>query len=250
MPVEVVTVPIGHDNYAYVIVNGRDAIIIDAVSAPPLSGLLKERDLTLRFILSTHHHGDHTGGNRSLKTETGCSIVGGDRRISGIDRIVTDNERITEGPFGFTCLSVPGHTRGCINWYFHDNGLLFTGDTLFYCGCGRLFEGDARQMHHSLTRLASLPESTIVYCGHEYTLDNLGFARTIDPDNQELEKRIAYVKNTLQQGHPSGPSSIAEETATNPFLRTGSRAIRTAINLMSAPEETVFSALRKRKDSF
>lgn len=250
MSFEVMTVPIGSDNYAYVLINGRDAIIIDAVSSAPLSEIVRERDLTLRLILSTHHHGDHTGGNHSLKSQTGCTVIGGDQRISGIDRLVTDNQNVTEGPFNFTCLSVPGHTRGCFSWYFQDNGILFTGDTLFYSGCGRLFEGNAPQMYKSLRRLASLPESTLVYCGHEYTLDNLGFARTVDPNNDAIEEKITFVRKKLDDGLPSGPSTIAGELATNPFFRTASQTIRASVDLPDGSDDAVFAVLRKRKDSF
>ena len=250
MPFEVVTVPVGYDNYAYIVINGTDAIIIDAVSYKPLSSLLKERGLTLRLILSTHHHGDHTGGNLSLKKETSCLILGGDQRIPGIDRIVHDSEIITEGPFSFTSLSVPGHTRGCTSWYFHDNGILFTGDTLFYSGCGRLFEGTAREMHQSLTRIASLPKETQIYCGHEYTFDNLKFARSVDPDNRSINEKISSIIRKRDKRYPSDPSTIDEECAINPFLRTAERAIRSAVNLPDAADDTVFAALRKRKDSF
>jgi hydroxyacylglutathione hydrolase len=250
MPIEVNTVPVGFDNYAYLVIDGTDALIIDAVSADPLKTILKERNLTLRFILSTHHHGDHTGGNRNLKNTTGCAVIGGDKRITALDRLSSDNEIINEGPFTFTALSVPGHTRGCTAWYFHNDGLLFTGDTLFYAGCGRLFEGNATRMHHSLSRIRSLPPSTILYCGHEYTLDNLRFARSVDPGNPDIDKRFFMVEKKLKKGFPSGPARLSEECATNPFLRTGEMSLRKAVQLIDAPESAVFTALRKRKDSF
>lgn len=250
MPINVVTVTIGYDNYAYLVINGPDALIIDAVAADPLEAILKERNLTLRYILSTHHHGDHTGGNSHLKKRTGCTVLGGDKRINALDRTITDNEVIDTHSFTFTALSVPGHTRGCTAWYFHNDGLLFTGDALFYAGCGRLFEGDAVQMHKSLSRIRSLPSSTILYCGHEYTLDNLRFAHSVDPNNGNIDTRISTVEEKLKNGFPSGPASLDEELVTNPFLRTGEPGLRKAVQFIDAPESAVFAALRKRKDHF
>jgi hydroxyacylglutathione hydrolase len=250
MPYEIVTLSAGYDNYCYGVISGQDAVIIDATDAEPVTSLLNERRLTLRAVLSTHHHGDHTGGNRELKKNTGCTILGGDRRIAGIDRCTKDGEVVFAGPFSLTCISVPGHTRGCSAWYFEQVRSLFTGDTLFYAGCGRLFEGSAKDMHASLTKVKTMPADTVIYCGHEYTLDNLSFARSVEPGNGAISDRMRSVRMKIDRGEPSGPSTVAEELGTNPFLRTGSAEIRSGLHLTDATDAEVFAELRRRKDRF
>ena len=250
MPLEIVTLPVAADNYTYCCISGNEALVVDATAAQPVISLLEQRGLSLRMILSTHHHGDHTGGNNRLKKMTGCTVLGNDRRVSDIDRIVTDRETVTDGPFSFECIAVPGHTRGCIAWYFIDPGLLFTGDTLFYAGCGRLFEGTAADLSHSLEKICRLPPETTIYCGHEYTLENLKFARSIEPNNPAIVERTVTVGLQLQKYNSYGPSNNALERATNPFLRTDEPAIRRTLGLPDAANEVVFSELRRRKDLF
>ena len=247
---DIITLPIGYDNYAYCITWENRALVVDASEATPILRFIEQHDLTLQMILSTHHHGDHTGGNRELKKRTGCTVLGGDKRISGIDRMINDKEIIRTGPFVFECIAVPGHTRGCCNWYFKDTGALFTGDTLFYSGCGRLFEGTADEMYRSLKKIADLPTSTTIYCGHEYTMENLHFAQSVEPDNNAIADQLTAIRYKLDSGNSSGPSSIAQELATNPFLRTGERTIRETLYLQDATEIAVFSELRRRKNHF
>jgi hydroxyacylglutathione hydrolase len=246
----IVTLPISYDNYAYLVVSGNDACVIDASEAEPIQEYLDRHDLDLKMILSTHHHGDHTGGNRKLKKTTGCVVIGGDRRIAEIDRTVKDRQKISDGPFTFECISVPGHTKGCCAYYLPELHALFTGDTLFYAGCGRLFEGSAEQMYHSLNKINSLPPETAIYCGHEYTLDNLAFAQSVEPDNSAIGQRSAAIQALRSQREPSGPASLSVERATNPFLRTASTTIRATLNLPDAPDEVVFAELRRLKDRF
>ena len=250
MPPEVVTLPVCGDNYSYCIIAGSDAIVIDASDARPILRLLEKRNLTLITILSTHHHGDHTGGNGVLKQKTGCTVIGGDRRIADIDRVVEDGERLTMGPFTIDAVTTPGHTRGSFTYHLPDCNGLFTGDTLFYAGCGRLFEGRAGELHASLTRLSAFPATTAVYCGHEYTLDNLPFARSVEADNPALLERATAVGLRLHEADTYGPSTVADEFATNPFLRTGSPTIRRSLGLPAADDVTVFEELRRRKDCF
>ncbi|MBN1575562.1 MAG: hydroxyacylglutathione hydrolase [Chitinispirillaceae bacterium] len=250
MDLDIVTLPVGGDNYTYCCIAGNEAAIVDAAEAQPVVALLEKRRLSLRLILSTHHHGDHTGGNARLKKMTSCNVIGGDRRISGIDRIVNDHERVVDGPFSFECIAVPGHTRGCFVFYFGEQAALFTGDTLFYAGCGRLFEGTAGELHHSLKKISLLPPTMHLYCGHEYTLENLKFARSVEPDNAAIVERAVAAGLQLQKQNFSGPSTLAQELATNPFLRTGETTIRRNLGLPDATDGVVFGELRRRKDHF
>lgn len=250
MPVEVVTLPAGFDNYMYAVISVNGTVVIDATDPEPVFALLDSRRLSLHTILSTHHHGDHTGGNRELKKRTGCTILGGDRRIPGIDRCVKDGETVSTGPLSFRALLVPGHTSGCTAWYSEQTQSLFTGDTLFYAGCGRLFEGTPEQMYASLVKISRMSPDTVLYCGHEYTLDNLSFARSVEPENSAITGRMRAVRMKIDKGEPSGPSTLAEETRTNPFLRTGSAEIRSSLHMADAPGSSVFAELRGRKDRF
>jgi hydroxyacylglutathione hydrolase len=249
-PHEIITIPIPYDNYAYCIAFGMDAVVIDASDAGPVLNCLEARHLTLRMILSTHHHGDHTGGNITLRKKTGCRIIGGDRRIAGITHLVKDGEIVTEGSLPFEAISVPGHTAGCMAFCFKELSALFTGDTLFYAGCGRIFEGTAEKLYGSLKKLCALPPDTRIYCGHEYTLGNLLFAKSVEPDNGAIDERTVSARMLLDNGRPSGPSTLEQELATNPFLRVDRKTIRTITLLPDAPAEAVFSELRKRKDRF
>jgi hydroxyacylglutathione hydrolase len=246
----VITLPASADNYAYCIVFGLEALVVDACDAEAVHEYIRDRGLCLRMILSTHHHGDHTAGNIALKEKTGCTVAGGDRRIAGIDHIVNDREKVAAGPFTFECIAVPGHTRGCFAFYSRELSAVFTGDTLFYAGCGRLFEGTAPQMVRSLGALSGLPLPTAIYCGHEYTLENLRFAASIEPENRAIPERAASAGALLDEDRPSGPSTVELELATNPFLRTDKKAVRAALGLPDAPSEAVFAELRKRKDKF
>ena len=251
MATEVVTLPVCGDNYSYCVINGKDAIVIDACDSRPVINLLEKRHLSLRMILSTHHHGDHTGGNAVLKQKTGCTILGGDPRIADIDRMIRDGDEIRSGPVPLTCIETPGHTRGSFIFALPLQNALFTGDTMFYAGCGRLFEGAAPELYHSLKTIASYPPDTCIYAGHEYTLDNLKFARSVEPDNPRLVERTTTAGLQLHSSDKYGPSSLEEELSTNPFLRTGSPTIRKTLGLLpDADDVMVFEELRKRKDCF
>ena len=270
----IVPVPAFKDNYIWLMVRGRSAAIVDPGDAAPIEAALSKLDLSLDAILLTHHHPDNMGGVAALvaRRESATLPVYGPRSeaIAGVTHPLDDGDRIALPTVGLdlTVLAIPGHTRGHIA-YFCDRrdaahavaassidtpALLFCGDTLFACGCGRLFEGTPSQMHASLTRLAALPVATHVYCGHEYTLANIRFARAVEPDNAALAEREASAIATRARSQPTLPSTIALERETNPFLRCDVSAVRLAAQKMTsaaaATDIATFAALRKWKDAF
>ncbi len=243
------------DNYVYLardVATGKTAVVDPATHEEVLEALA-ERGWTLTHILNTHHHADHTGGNMALKQATGCTIVGprADRdRIPGIDVEVGDGETYALGESLATVFDVPGHTRGHIAYWFGDSDALFCGDTMFALGCGRLFEGTPQQMWTSLSRLRALPPSTQVYCAHEYTRSNAAFAITVEPQNGALVARKARIEDMRARGERTVPSTLAEELATNPFLRPDSPDLQKTLGMVGAPLVEVFAETRRRKDSF
>jgi hydroxyacylglutathione hydrolase len=248
---EIVVVPCLQDNYAYLVHRGEWTAVVDPAEVEPVTAALKTRGWTLTHILNTHHHWDHSGGNRELKAAFGAEVVGpeADRsRIPAIDTGVGEAAGWMFGPLKVGVLEVPAHTRGAIAYVFGE--AVFTGDTLFALGCGRLFEGDAAMMRASLAKLAALPGDTKVYCGHEYTLANARFALTLEPGNAALQARAAKVAAERAEGKATVPSTIAEERATNPFLRTQSAEIRANLGLKDADDVAVFAEIRRRKDNF
>jgi hydroxyacylglutathione hydrolase len=241
----IITVPCLQDNYAYLIDAGTACAVVDPSEPEPVMAALKREGLTLSHILNTHHHGDHTGGNRALKTAFGAKVVGpaaDAARIPGIDIGVGEKDGWEFAGRKVQILEVPAHTRGAITFVMEGNA--FTGDTLFVMGCGRLFEGDAAMMHASLAKLAALPDQTRIWCGHEYAAGNGRFALTLEPGNQALQAKIRNLPR------PSVPSTMAEEKATNPFLRTHSVEIRKTLGMEKADAVSVFAEIRSRKDRF
>lgn len=237
------------DNYAYLLDGEGFTAVIDPSEAAPITAALAGRALT--HILNTHHHADHTGANRELKETYSAQVIGPEKdssRIPGIDLGVTQEDGWQLGGFKVRVLEVPGHTRGAVAYCI--NGAVFTGDTLFAMGCGRLFEGTPAEMMASLAKLAALPEGTAVYCGHEYTLKNAQFALSLEPGNKALETRLWDVVALRDAFKPTLPSTIGLEKATNPFLRTDSAEIRSAIGMRDAEAVAVFAELRRRKDNF
>lgn len=220
------------DNYIWTIRDAAFAAVVDPGDAQPVLDYLACEKLQLVAILNTHHHADHVGGNAALLAKTKVPVYGPqDERIPEVSERLADGQRLTLPHFNIEMetLEIPGHTRSHIA--FHGDGLLFCGDTLFAAGCGRLFEGTPRQMYDSLTRLARLPDTTRVYCGHEYTLSNLKFARTVEPDNRRLPELETRMQALRALDQPTLPSTIAQEKATNPFLRV---AEPTIVNSASA----------------
>ncbi|SBW14781.1 hydroxyacylglutathione hydrolase, putative [Brucella sp. 10RB9215] len=243
------------DNYGVLIHDPESALTatIDAPDAYAIEAALERRGWTLDFIFTTHHHLDHVEGNEPLKAKFGVSIIGPEAekaKIPGIDRTVKGDDEFTFGLFKVKVISTPGHTAGGISYYLPDAKVVFTGDTLFALGCGRLFEGTPATMFHSLEKLVALPGDTALYCGHEYSQNNARFALTIDPDNSALKERAKEIARLRAHERMTLPSTIALEMATNPFLRWHDRTIRARLGLQDAPDEAVFAEIRKRKDMF
>ncbi|CAM6091855.1 unnamed protein product [Calypogeia fissa] len=249
-------VPCLVDNYAYLLhdTSAKVTAVVDPSAAGPVINALKDKGLSLDFILNTHHHWDHTGGNLDLKREYNAQVVGpraDEDRIPGIDISLRDGESWTLGDNVMHVLDTPGHTRGHVSFYFPDSSAVFTGDTLFAMGCGRLFEGSPEQMWNSLTKLLQLPDDTLIYCGHEYTLSNGKFARSMEPQNQALLSYFEKVAELRQKGIPTIPTSLADEKKFNPFLRPFSEELRKSLNLKgSATDVEAFAAVRAAKDRF
>lgn len=226
---------------------------IDAPEERPILAALEEKGWSLSHILTTHRHGDHVEANEALKTRFGIEIVGPKAEadhIPGIDTAVGDGDRFDFAGHPVDVISTPGHTAGHICFHFPDDGLLFAADTLFALGCGRIFEGTAEGMWGSLKKLRALPDPTIVYCGHEYTLSNARFAVTVDPENLSLQARASDIEALRQAGRPTLPTTIGEEKVTNPFFRPDDPGIRAHLGMEKASDAEVFADLRGRKDRF
>ena len=229
------------DNYSYLIIDEKTnyACVVDPSEAEPIANFINNKNIKLKFILNTHHHYDHVGGNNDLKKKFGAKVVGfknDKHRIPNIDILLEDNEIWKESVFEAKIIHIPGHTSGHICFYFMNDKIVFTGDTLFSLGCGRIFEGTYKEMYDSLIKLKNLPKDTKIYCGHEYTLKNSMFCSKYDKDNKNLEKKIFEINDKLKKNLPTIPSTIGEELACNIFLR--------AKNLED------FSKLRDLKDNF
>ena len=253
----VITIPAFGDNLVYLYQHDQgNAFVVDPSDSSLVLNNLKERGLGLTAILATHHHWDHVGGTVELKKETNCKVIGGDKqRIPGIDCVVEDKQILMIGNARIEVIATPGHTRTAVCYYMqpsndNKNGILWTGDTLFVGGCGRLFESDARSMWDSLLKLASLPDDTLVYCGHDYTLENYEFALSIEPDNQAVKHRLSEIKQAQKAGRQTVPSTMLQERTTNTFLRADTTKLKTALNMPQAGAVEAFAQLRRRKDVF
>ncbi|MGI9350094.1 MAG: hydroxyacylglutathione hydrolase, partial [Rhizobiaceae bacterium] len=225
---------------------------IDAPDADAVRTALSEKSWHLTHILVTHHHWDHTQGIADLKSETGCNVIGPKSeasKISTLDEMVSDGDSFEFGGDSVNVISTPGHTLGMVNFHFTGNGVVFTGDTLFALGCGRIFEGDSQMMWDSLTKLMKLPPETTVYCGHEYTQANADFSLTIDPNNQKLVDRAGEIAKLRATGKPTLPTTIGMELETNPFLRASDAGIRKNLCMENASDADVFTEIRHRKDN-
>jgi hydroxyacylglutathione hydrolase len=248
-------VPCLNDNYAYLVHDRSSGAVaaVDPSEAAPVLAALNRHALTLTHVLNTHHHLDHTGGNLDLKERTGAKIVGPRSdadRIPGIDIGVAEGDTFSLGTASARIFDIPAHTRGHIAFWFEADRAVFTGDTMFAMGCGRLFEGTPAQMWSSLSKLAALPPDTRVYCGHEYTLSNGRFALTLEPGNEALKTRMKEVERLREQGLPTIPSTIGLERQTNPFLRPASPELQRTLGLEQADDVAVFAETRRRKDVF
>lgn len=255
---QVTIVPCLSDNYAYVLLapGSQRAVVVDPGEAAPVERALERLGLTLGAVLATHHHGDHVGGTRELAQRfPGLKVYG---HVSDQGRIPEQSELLQHGDefevegLSFRALHIPGHTRGALGYF--GEGAVFTGDTLFAGGCGRLFEGTPPQMYESLNvTLGALPDDTQVYCGHEYTASNLRFAAHVEPGNAAVSAKIARVAEQRARGEATVPSTLAEEKATNPFLRCSSAEIIANVsNALGADRSpaAILGAVRAAKDRF
>ena len=237
---EIVAVPVLTDNYAWLIHNAEsgETAVVDPSVADPVLEAAAARGWRLTQILNTHWHPDHTGGNQGIQAATGSTIIAPAEaeRVSKVDRVVGEGDRVTVAGREAVVWEIPAHTAGHIAYYFEGEGMIFVGDTMFAMGCGRLFEGTAEQMYENLRRITALPEDVRIYCGHEYTLANARFAAHAEPGNDAIADRLAAVSALRDEGRITLPTTVAEELATNPFVR--------------APNVEEFARLRRDKDSF
>lgn len=258
--IQIDALPAFTDNYIWLLQDSsskRCAVVDPGDAAPVILWLDAHPDWTLSDILITHHHHDHVGGVLQLKQHTGARVLGpAAENIPGRDVDLVDNDQINVLGLNFDVFAVPGHTLGHIAFYHgaSELPLLFCGDTLFAAGCGRLFEGTPVQMHQSLNRLTRLPDATLVYCTHEYTLSNLRFAQAVEPQNADITARLAQVTHWRSENRISLPSNLALERLTNPFIRTNETSVKEKADERSgthnqSPSE-IFAALRAWKDSF
>jgi hydroxyacylglutathione hydrolase len=254
MAVEIRLVPCLSDNYAVILRDPASGavVLIDAPEADPIERALKAENWKLSHILVTHHHGDHVQGIPALKQKYKPMVIGPQEAAKGgmLDQAVGDGDKVEVGTLEARVLETPGHTAGHIIYIFDREKLLFAGDTLFAIGCGRAIERPASVLWNSLLKFRDLPGDTKMYCGHEYTLANARFAVTVDPNNAALKARLAAVEKTRAAGKPTLPATMAEERATNPFLRADDPAIAAAVGMKGADAAKVFTEIRERKNSF
>ena len=256
MPLALRALPAFADNYIWLLHDGEHALVVDPGDADPVSEALASLGLQLGAILATHHHRDHVGGIAGLlERHPGTPVYGpAGETIPGRSVALSGGEllQIPQPAVALEVLSTPGHTLGHVSYY--GAGYLFCGDTLFGCGCGRLFEGTPAQMFASLEDLARLPDDTLVCCAHEYTMDNLRFALTVDAANPALAARWEATLELRRRGRPSLPSTLGQEKATNPFLRCATPALRASAVRRGAGADAqaveIFAAIRKAKDAF
>ena len=226
---------------------------IDAPEAAPIEVALKETGWKLTDILVTHHHADHTDGIEALKAKWHCRVVapaGEAAKIPGVDEAVREGDKVKVGSLTANVVETPGHTLGHIVYWFHGDKLAFVGDTLFSIGCGRVIEGTPAQMWQSMLKLRDLPDDTLIYCGHEYTLANIKFARTIEPDNAVLAAREADAKKQIAEGSATVPTTLGDEKLANCFLRADRPEVAAGIGMAGRPAVEVFTEIRARKNKF
>ena len=248
-------IPCLNDNYSYLLCDKstNSVAIIDPSDFNPCDKIINEKYNKLDYILNTHHHFDHVGGNQKLKEKYKSKVLGfqlDKNRIPGIDIALKEKQSFKIGNTSFEVIFIPGHTKGHVAFYCKDEKIVFTGDTLFSLGCGRVFEGTYEQMFSSLNKLKNLPIDTKIYCGHEYTKKNLEFCLEYEPNNQLLRKKNNWINSKIESNSPTVPISIDEEKKTNIFLRCNEPSIKNALNLNNASEQEIFFKLRDLKDNF
>ena len=248
-------IPCLHDNYSYVIQDSETGIIgvVDPSEFKPINSFIEKNSNKIDFILNTHHHFDHTGGNLELKKKYNCKVVGSskdEKRIPGIDIKLKHNDIFKFGNIKFKIILVPGHTSGHICFHSDLEKIIFTGDTLFSLGCGRVFEGTYSQMLNSLNEIKNLPKNTNIYFGHEYTKKNLDFCLKIESNNHYLEGKKNWVSLKVNKKEPTLPVTIEDELNTNIFLRCDVPSVKKSLGMETSSELEIFKKLRDLKDSF
>lgn len=252
---DVKILPARTDNYIFLIYDHKSDTsgVVDPADAEPVVQALESAGRKLDWIVNTHHHNDHIGGNVELKLRYGARIAApaaDKHRISNVDLWLDEKDLFQFGSHHAIVLSTPGHTSGHISLWFEEDHILFCGDTLFALGCGRLFEGTPAQMWNSLGKYRSIPDQTKVYCGHEYTQANLAFAMTVDPCNPDLKERFNTITEARRRNEPTVPTELGIERSTNPFLRPHDPNIRAELGMPDASDADVFAEIRRRKDHF
>ena len=253
---EIITIPCLSDNFAYLLICPKFnyAAVVDPSESLPVLDVIRTRKIKLSCILNTHHHWDHVGGIAGLINEFGIPVyTPKNETVRGSTNPVSEGDIINFSELGLNIriLDVPGHTSGAIAYYTEK--MLFSGDTLFTAGCGRLFEGSPTEMYHSLSKIKKLSNDVLVYCGHEYTVSNLEFASTVEKNNQSIQKRLSMALQTRKLGQPTVPTSLEIEKQTNPFLRCEEESVINAASeragrILDNPIE-VFATIRSWKDS-
>ncbi len=243
------------DNYSYLIKDKKKNLVgvVDPSNFHEVDQKIVKTYKKLDFILNTHHHGDHIGGNLELKKKYNSKIICSEydqQRIPGVDIKKKDGDEFSFGEIIFKVMHIPGHTQGHIAFYSQKENIIFTGDTLFSLGCGRLLEGTPDQMFQSLEKIKNLPKNTMIYCGHEYTNNNGKFCLSIDKQNTKLKKRIEEVNNRIKKKLPTLPISLGEEIETNIFLRCDNEKIKNILKMNNSSKLEVFTKLRSLKDKF
>ena len=252
---KIIPIPCLNDNYAYIVndVATKTIGVVDPSEAEPIINYLKKEKLELNYILNTHHHFDHVDGNIELQKLYNSKIIGfiGDKhRIPGINITLNDGEKFNFGKSIVKIIHIPGHTSGHICFFFEKEKIAFTGDTLFSLGCGRIFEGDHKQMLSSLNKIKKLPAKTKIYCGHEYTLKNAEFCMKYDANNMDLINHFKKVSELRLKNLPTVPSTLEEELKSNIFLRCDQNDLKIKLNMENGDDYKVFKKLRDLKDTF
>ena len=247
-------VPCLQDNYSFVIqdTETNTIAVVDPSEFKPINNFIEKKFKKIDYIFNTHHHFDHTGGNLDLKKKYDCKIIGSkkdENRIPGIDIKLSNNENFKLGSLDFKIFFVPGHTSGHICFYSKNEKVIFTGDTLFSLGCGRVFEGTHLEMLRSLNLIKKLPTNTKIYCGHEYTQKNLDFCIKYETNNK-LEEKKKWIISRLHQKQPTIPVTVKEELDTNIFLRCNNSRVKKSLHMENATDLEVFKKLRDLKDVF
>ena len=252
---KITPIPCLKDNYAYIInnVSSKTVGVVDPSEAKPIISFLEKENIKLNYILNTHHHFDHIGGNIELKKKYNAKVVGfidDKHRIPGIDITVKNNEEWKFGNSVIKILHIPGHTLGHICFFLKNEKIAFTGDTLFSLGCGRIFEGSHEQMLSSLNKIKNFPKNTKIYCGHEYTYKNAEFCIKYDKDNVSLKKHFEKIKELRSVNAPTVPTSLEDELKSNIFLRCDQNDLKIKLNMQNQEDFKVFKKVRDLKDGF